>query len=132
MHGYFSCIYVCTLRACIAHEGQKRVLNPLGLEFQTAVSHVGAGNWIWILWKSSLCSQPLNIFPVPRFSFLLNLSFLNIWCCHIETSTVYSRVLFSWWFWIWKTHVFKFPYVRMLRQLNWRCICLLSISTALP
>lgn len=39
MYWYFVCTYVCVLR------GQKRALNPLGLELQKVVSHhVGAGN----------------------------------------------------------------------------------------
>ena len=34
----------------IAQEGQKRALDPLGLELQMVVSyHVGAGNQIWVL-----------------------------------------------------------------------------------
>jgi hypothetical protein len=33
---------------------EKSVLDPLELELQMAVScHVSAGNWIWVLWKSS-------------------------------------------------------------------------------
>ena len=40
-----------------AHGGQKRVLNPLGLESQIVVNcHVGVGAHTKVLWKSSQCS----------------------------------------------------------------------------
>ena len=43
---FLACTYFCV-----------RVSDPLKLELQTVVScHVGAGNQIWILWKSSQCS----------------------------------------------------------------------------
>lgn len=37
---------------------------PVELELETVVScHLSAGDWTWVLWKSSLCSQPLTISP---------------------------------------------------------------------
>jgi hypothetical protein len=47
-----SCLHMqqCVCSAC---RGQKRVSDPLGLEFQTVVSClVGAGNWTWVLWSA--------------------------------------------------------------------------------
>lgn len=35
---------------CNAQKGMKRMMDPLGLELQTIVSHqVGARNWTWVL-----------------------------------------------------------------------------------
>lgn len=55
----FVCMHVCGPHVCSAHGGQKRVLDPLGLKLQMAVSHyVGAGHWTGIHWK---CSQSPNL-----------------------------------------------------------------------
>lgn len=44
-------MYVCALYACSAHWGQKRALEPLGLEWWMVVRHhVGAGYQTWVLW----------------------------------------------------------------------------------
>jgi hypothetical protein len=49
-----ACMYVHCIRDL---GGQKRVLDPLELELQTAVSHhVGAGTYIYVLRKNSQCS----------------------------------------------------------------------------
>lgn len=53
--------HICICTTCMPGVlgGQKRALDPLQLELQTAVSHnVGAGNKIWILWMSKEYSEP--------------------------------------------------------------------------
>lgn len=55
---------LCTLWAPGALKGQKRASYPLGLEWQTVVSHlVGAGNLARILWISSF--NHWSISPAP-------------------------------------------------------------------
>lgn len=55
---FLSCIWVCCLLLCIctmcmhAGGGQKTVLDPLRLELQMVVSHVGAGKRAQIYFKS--------------------------------------------------------------------------------
>lgn len=56
--GVLSCplsfVSVCLCTICVpgTHEGQRRALDPLELELQTAVSfHAAAGNWTQVLWR---------------------------------------------------------------------------------
>lgn len=73
-------VYVCVLPVCMycttyvlgTCRGEKRLLGPLELELQVLLSHhVGAGDQIWVLWKSGQGSlltaeppfQPPNISP---------------------------------------------------------------------
>ena len=68
MYGYFACKYVVghmyvvpmkTTCEYVGHkcEDQKEVLDPLGLELQTIVSHyVCAGSESQVSWKNSKCS----------------------------------------------------------------------------
>ena len=54
---FLSYVHWCFAYKCVC----VRVSDPLGLELQTVVScHVGAGNWIPVLWKSNQCSKPLS------------------------------------------------------------------------
>lgn len=46
---------LCTTRVPDAHGDQKRALGALELELEIVVGHyVGAGNRIWVLWKSNV------------------------------------------------------------------------------
>ena len=46
---------------CSAHGGDKRVSDPLGLEFQTVVSHLGgARSPTWALSARAVCALTLN------------------------------------------------------------------------
>lgn len=65
---------VCLHHMCAGtHGGQKRALDPLGLELQTVVSlHAGAGNQTQVLCKShreplSQCSSPGSGFKIYCF-----------------------------------------------------------------
>jgi len=50
-------VCLCTTHVLGAGRGLKKALYLWELELQMAVSlHVAAGNWTWILWKSSQCS----------------------------------------------------------------------------
>lgn len=40
---------------CTAQGGQKKEVEPLELELQMVVSHMGAGNYTLVLWKNSQC-----------------------------------------------------------------------------
>lgn len=96
MYAYSICMYAYTLHACIAHEGQKRVLDPLGLELQMAVSHVGTGNWIWYFGRVASALNHRAIFPTPGFFFFSYESAFSKYMTIIhETFTVYPRVLFA-------------------------------------
>lgn len=51
-----ACLHVCLCTACVpgARRGQKRVLEPLGLELLVVMNHlVGAVNWIQDLWNNN-------------------------------------------------------------------------------
>lgn len=55
-------IYVglCTSRVCRTLRGQRTASDALEPELHTVVSHhMGAGDWIRVLWKSRLRSSPL-------------------------------------------------------------------------
>ena len=55
---------LCQHTMCMHYGGQKKALDPLGLELQTVVSyHVGAGNPTQILWKgiSALNHQAISL-----------------------------------------------------------------------
>lgn len=57
----FVCVCVCATFTHDAHRGQKRALDPLDLDLQMVVSHhVHAANLLWVLWKSSQCSELRN------------------------------------------------------------------------
>lgn len=57
---YDMCIYE-SLHLFLVPRGQKRVLDSLELELKMVMSyHEDAGNWMWILCKSSLGSYPLS------------------------------------------------------------------------
>lgn len=59
VYEYF-CTYVCVSYACI----QKKLVVPLELELEMAVSHyVGIRNWTQILCKSNQCSDQPGYFP---------------------------------------------------------------------
>jgi hypothetical protein len=63
---------VCLCVTCMtgAHEGQKRVLDPLEQNLQIVVSHhVTAGNWTCVLCKSNKCSYPLSHISDPSTFF---------------------------------------------------------------
>lgn len=54
--------------ACSAHGGQKRGLDPLGLELESVVScHVGTGNQSHALWESRWRPQLLSHLRFLRF-----------------------------------------------------------------
>lgn len=55
-----------------ACRGQKRALEPRGLELQISVSpEVDGGKWTWILWKYSQCSKLPSQLSSPTFYRLL-------------------------------------------------------------
>lgn len=48
-----SCMDLCSSCACRSQRGQNKASEPQALELQVAVrKYVGAGNWIWVIWKS--------------------------------------------------------------------------------
>lgn len=50
-------VYMCTTCIPCAYRGQKRALESLNLELQTAMScHAGTRNPTWILCENSQCS----------------------------------------------------------------------------
>lgn len=73
------CVWAFCLHACLcttnmpaAWEGQKKSLNPLEQELNMVLSHyMNTWNWIWVLWKSSQCPQPLSNLSSPLPSFYL-------------------------------------------------------------
>jgi hypothetical protein len=48
--------FFCTTCMPDAHRGQKSVLEPLKLELQIIVTHLGTWNQTQVLWNSSQCS----------------------------------------------------------------------------
>lgn len=77
----FGCLPACvSVTICILCylRGQKRVLYPLGLKFQTVESCcIDSGTWIWALWKSTQCSKMLShFFPAPLLLLVLVLIFI--------------------------------------------------------
>ena len=84
MYFYFICmgilrhVCLCTIYVPGAHRSQQRRLGTLELELQTIESHhVGAGNQIQVLWKSSLFTsepslQPLELFLNFNFRFFID------------------------------------------------------------
>ena len=73
------CIYTAYVYS--ASGGEKRASRCPELELQAVVScDVGAGNQIWILWKSGQCSPAAEIFviisPLPRM--FLDFDFLHV------------------------------------------------------
>jgi hypothetical protein len=58
-------VFLCTTYVPGVHKSKKRA--SLELELQIVVSlHLGASNWIQILWRNSQCSWRLSISLVPR------------------------------------------------------------------
>ena len=70
--GFFSLIYVFNFFLFCVHQCLACMygwVRSPETDLQTGVScHMGAGNWLWVLWKSHLChTLPLSIFKIQIF-----------------------------------------------------------------
>ena len=91
-YGCFACIYVYMCNMCVPGVcgSQKRVSDPLGLEFQTAVNlHVGTENQIWVLWKSIHCSERMSHLWLQESSFLK--PYLLLLALQVKTKETFSK-----------------------------------------
>jgi hypothetical protein len=62
-----TCMYVSGV-----HRGQKRALEPLGVELQMVVSHhVGAESGTQVLCRSNKCFKPLSHLSIPKQACLI-------------------------------------------------------------
>lgn len=69
IYGGFACMHIC---APYTHGSQKRVPGSPGTVVRRAVKHhVGAGNWMAILWQSSQCSVSCLSRPALNFYLLI-------------------------------------------------------------
>ena len=61
------CLHVCLYTPHMhgAHRGQKEGIRSLGTGVTDVVSHMSAGNWTWVLWKSSQHSKYCATSPAP-------------------------------------------------------------------